>query len=479
MTFGSQGLKFLCHFASISILARLVSPEDFGLIGILASALAILNLLRDLGLTAAIVQSPNISKEQLNGLFRFSILLGLSLLILVTLAGWALSWFLGDPRLLAVAPVYATMFTANALGSVPLGLLRRRLHFGRIAVRDVVSFLFGVVAGIVVAYKGGGYWSLVAMSWMTTFLNTLMAWIAAGWFPSGRAARFSEMSRLLKFGGTFTLSEVATCLSQNLDKLLIGKIWGFEVLGFYTRGYALMLAPVGQIMGPIGSVLIPVLSRLNAQRDRYRQWVLRLFGLFLLGSGPLAAYLMLSARNLVPLILGPGWEMTVDIFFWLSISLFGKPVASLLYWVFVTSGNVREMFRWTTVNMILTVLSIGVGVIWGPVAVAGAYSVTGCLIRTPIAIYYASRTGCVPFAGMAKRYSYGLLWFGSWLGLEWVGDWSIGTLGLSAWAHLAVLGVASALVATLLLFGTAMGRALFSEVRDVLGSIRRPASAST
>lgn len=467
-TFGAQGARFVCQLLSIIVLARFVAPEDFGLIGMLASFLGVLQLFRDLGLSVAIVQIAEISERQLNALFRFSLLVGVAMFGLVYAAACALAWFVDDERLIGVAPFYALMFSANAFGSVPLGLLRRRLQFGRIAVRDALSAAVSVVVGIVVAVRGGGYWALVAMALTAAVLNLVLTWTAAGWKPGGKAASLAESLHLLKFGGTFTLGEIASYLSQNLDKLLIGKIWGFQALGFYTRAYALMLQPMNQFLSPLGSVLIPVLSRLNEDREAYERWVVSLFGYFLFCAAPLSAFLLVGADELVPLLLGDGWERTADILFWLVISFFGKPVSSLLYWVFVSTGNVRQMVRWTVANLVLSVTAVSIGVIWGPVVVAAAFSVTGCLIRTPLAIYFAARTERVSFAALLKHYLLGLAWFGMWLLAMWGGDRAVGSTGVGNWLHLAILGIAGGLVVMVLLTRTRRGREMVHEIRLLL-----------
>jgi PST family polysaccharide transporter len=465
-TIGAQGVTFLLQISSISVLARLISPEDYGMIGMLSSVLALLQVFRDFGLTIAIVQAPSIDQSQLNALFRVSILLGIAMLLLVSLTGFGLTWFIDDSRFIRVAPWYGVMFLFSALGSVPLGILRRSLQFGRIALLDASSFVLGVVSGIAVGYIGGGYMALVAMSGVNTISNVSLAWIASGWKPTRESASLKSTATLLKFGGTFTLGEVCNYLSRNLDNLLIGKIWGLNQLGFYTRGYALMEAPMSHIMGPIGTVLIPIFSRLQENVEQYKKWVLRIFDVFMFGSAPLAAFLMVASDEIVPLLLGDGWQLTIRIFFWLGISLYGKPVASLTYWVFVSSGNIRELLRWTMANTILVVIAIVASVYWGPVAVAATYSVTGCLIRTPMAFYYAARTGRVEFSILTIRYLIGLGWFAACFAGLWGVDHVATHFEYMPWASLLLLGASTVIPLLLITFFTTKGKTLLWEIRQ-------------
>lgn len=467
-TFGAQGIQFICQLASISILARLLSPDDFGMVGMLSSVLALLHLLRDFGLTATIVQSPTITQSQLNFLFRLSLFIGLVMLVVGSLAGYGLSWFVDDPRIALIAPVYGCMFLVGSLGTVPLGLLRRRLQFAKISIRDLTSFFCGVSAAIIVAYCRGGYWSLVTMSATSTTVNVLFSWLAARWLPTLETAKITDSLSLLKFGGTFTLSEVANYLSQNLDNLLIGKIWGLESLGFYTRAYSLMLAPLNQIMGPIGTVMIPVLSRINEDPHRHANWILRMFTIFLLVSAPLAAFLILTSSDLIKLLLGEGWEVTANIFSWLALSLFAKPVASLVYWFFVTSGDVRIMLKWTAANAFLTILAIIIGVIWGPVAVAGAYSATGFLIRTPVAFYYAAQTGRIRFSEFTRPYLIGMAWFSAWLAADWGISVALTMMEFSASLRIVSLGLFTLIGMAVLLRFTKRGQTMLTEFKSIL-----------
>jgi O-antigen/teichoic acid export membrane protein len=219
-------------------------------------------------------------------------------------------------------------------------------------------------------------------------------------------------------------------------------------------------------MGPIGTVLIPIFSRLQENVEQYKKWVLRIFDVFMFGSAPLAAFLMVASDEIVPLLLGDGWQLTIRIFFWLGISLYGKPVASLTYWVFVSSGNIRELLRWTMANTILVVIAIVASVYWGPVAVAATYSVTGCLIRTPMAFYYAARTGRVEFSILTIRYLIGLGWFAAWFAGLWGVDHVATHFEYMPWASLLLLGASTVIPLLLITFFTTKGKTLLWEIRQ-------------
>lgn len=456
--FAAQPIKLICQIGSIAVLGRFVIPEDFGMIGMLASVLAILELFRDMGLSAAIVQREKIDQPQLKALFFLSIGLGVVMFGLVSLVGFLLSGFIDEPRLVNVSFIYGILFFFNSLGCVPLGLLRRKMMFKAIAIRDSAAVLLGAIVGISVAISGGGYWALVAMVSVSCLTNLVSVWAASGWLPVGKAASVREIASLLKFGGAFTLGETANYLCQHLDNILIGRFCGTRELGFYTRGYALMLAPVAQVMGPIGTLLVPALSRLNGHREQYRNWVQSLFFIFMFGSAPVAAWLIAGSDEVIAVLLGSGWEPTAVIASWLAISIFGKPIASLVYMVFMTTGDMRGMLRWTLVNAVLTVLAIVIGVNWGAAGVAAAYSVTGLAIRTPVAIWFVGKTGRISCRLWMVTYAGGVVWFGAWLGLLTFVDSLLTEQGVGNVLHLMALGAASLATGAVLLGGTRFGR---------------------
>jgi PST family polysaccharide transporter len=234
------------------------------------------------------------------------------------------------------------------------------------------------------------------------------SWFFAGWRPQRSVGSIQEASSYFSFGGAFTLVEIANTVCKHIDNLLIGKVWGMELLGQYTRAYALMLAPLNQVMGPIGSVLIPSFSRIHQDETEFKKLTMALFVSFVGLAAPAAAFLITCSNPIVNLLLGPGWEPAQKIFWWLGLAVFCKPLGCHIYWIFVSCGQMKQMMRWTVVNMVLTVSAILIGLQHGPIRVASLFSISEIALQIPLAIFFLGKTNLISTGRWYKNYILGL-----------------------------------------------------------------------
>ena len=179
----AQAANLLVRTGSLVVLARLLSPRDFGLVGMVTALTGMLTLFRDFGLSAAAVQRPDITTDQHSNLFWINVLLG-ALLALVTLAAApAIAAFYDEPRLVGVAAVLGTAFLFNAVGIQHSALLQRQMRFTAMAVIGVASLMASTAIAIGGAAIGYGYWALVASSVAAPLVASIGFWLAAGWVP--------------------------------------------------------------------------------------------------------------------------------------------------------------------------------------------------------------------------------------------------------------------------------------------------------
>jgi len=405
--FLSQGVRLVVQIASIIVLARLVTPEDFGLVAFLTSIFAFVGLFSEFGLTMAIVQKEEIQEKDLNTLFRISAGIGILLLLCIGVAGLLTSWISGDARYQWIFGIFATMFFFKSLSTVPQGLIRRRLQFGLLSLQEAGTFLFGALAAVAIATQGRGILALMAFQFIPGLLMCGSSWLFAGWRPQKSVGSIQEASSYFSFGGAFTFVEIANTVCKHIDNLLIGKVWGMELLGQYTRAYALMLAPLNQVMGPIGAVLIPSLSRIQQRKDEFKQWTTSIFCAFICFSAPLSALLVLAHREIIDLLLGPKWEEAYRIFFWLGFAVYSKPLGCLVYWIFVSTREMKRMMKWTMVYTLGTIVAIVFGIIQGPACVARNFALSEVLIQLPVAVYFLNKTNIISGAKWIRVYLLG------------------------------------------------------------------------
>lgn len=404
----SQGVKLVVQIASIVVLARLVTPEDFGLVAFLTSIFAFVGLFSEFGLTMAIVQKEQIQEKDLNALFRISAGIGMLLLLCIGVAGLLTSWISGDARYQWIFGIFAVMFFCKSLSTVPQGLIRRRLQFGFLSLQEAGTFLFGALAAVAIANQGRGILALMAFQFIPGLLVCGSSWFFAGWRPQRNVGSIQEASSYFSFGGAFTLVEIANTACKHIDNLLIGKVWGMELLGQYTRAYALMLAPLNQVMGPIGTVLIPSFSRIHQNEAEFKKLTTALFISFVGLTAPAAAFLIVYSNPVIHLLLGEGWEVAQEIFWWFAIAVFCKPLGCHIYWIFVSSGKMKQMMRWTVINTLLTVCAILVGLQYGPIRVAALFSTSEIALQIPLAICLLGKTRLIPTRKWYKIYVLGL-----------------------------------------------------------------------
>lgn len=394
ITIFSQGSKFILSMVGTVILARLLLPEDYGLVGMVAVVTGFIAIFKDLGLSAATIQKAEVSNDQISTLFWLNVALSVGIMLLTAALAPAVAWFYGQPALTGVTLAYAAGFLLGGLTVQHEALLRRRMRFAALATAEIVSLVVSITVAIVLARRGARYWALV-LSQLALGLTYLIAiWIACRWRP-GLPVRNSGVRSMLAFGGNLTAFGVVNYFARNLDNMLIGRFWGAGQLGLYARAYQLLLLPVDQINAPITAVAVPALSRLNDSPERYRRAYLRLVEKVALLTMPAMAFMISSSEQLVGLLLGQKWLGVSRIFALLGISGLVQPIANTTGWLFVTQGRTNDMFKWGILGSSLMVAAIIAGLAWGAVGVALSYSLTVTILIVPLLLWYVTRTGPV------------------------------------------------------------------------------------
>ena len=394
ITIFSQGTKFFLSMVGTIILARLLTPEDYGLVGMVAVVTGFIAIFKDLGLSVATIQKAEINNQQISTLFWINVLLSLGIMVFTIAIAPLIAWFYGESKLMAITIAYAAGFLFGGLAVQHEALLRRRMRFLALAVAELVALVISIVVAITLAWNGARYWALVFSQLTLGVTYGLAVWIACGWRP-GLPVRNSGVRQMLAFGGNLTGFSVVNYFGRNLDNLLIGRFWGPQQLGLYARAYQLLLLPIDQMITPITAVAVPALSRLKDSPERYRQAYLRLLEKVALFTMPMMAFMIVSSDWLVAIVLGPNWAGVSPIFSLLGIAGLVQPLASTTGWLFVTQGRTQDMFKWGMIGSTITVVAIVAGLKWGATGVAASYSLTYIIIVIPLLFWFVSRSGPV------------------------------------------------------------------------------------
>jgi PST family polysaccharide transporter len=396
LTLASQAMRFAISMSATVIMARLLTPSDYGLIGMVAVVTGFVTLFKDMGLSAATVQKEEVTASQISTLFWINVGLSVAVMLLTALLAPAVAWFYGEPRLTLITVGYAAGFIFSGLAAQHEALLRRQMRFGAMASLEILSLGAGLAVAIVMASRGAGYWALVANQLVMGGVYAVAVWIVCGWRP-GRPSRSAGVRQMLAFGGNLTGFNIVNYLGTNFDNLLVGRFWGAQQLGFYAKAYQLLLLPIDQINSPVATVAVPALSRMTDAPDRYRRAYLRILEKLTIITMPLSAFMIVMSDWLVRLALGPQWGETARVFMILGFAAYILPVLNSTGWLFMTQGRTREMLRWGFIDVTMKVLSVVAGLPWGATGVAVCI-VIRMYVQAPLIFWFVGRRGPVRVA---------------------------------------------------------------------------------
>lgn len=387
----SQACKFLIALSGLAVLARLLAPEDFGLLGMAVVVTGFLVLFKDLGLAMATIQRADITHEQISTLFWINVGAGVSIMLLTMALAPALAWFYGEPRLVVITLTLAGAFVFGGLSVQHLALLRRQMRFGAVAYVEIAAQLFSIIVAVVLAWRFRTYWALVAMHVTLPATTAAGVWIACRWRP-GRPMWAEGVRPLLAYGGHQTGFSVVNYFTRNLDNALIGWRFGAGALGVYREAYRLLLLPIAQLSAPATHVALAALSRLQYDPDRFRAYYCRGIELMVTCSMPVVAFLFVSADHVVLTVLGDQWLGAVTIFRVLGPAAFLGSFNVATGWVHSSLGRVDRKFRWGLFVSIVSVIGFVISLRWGPIGVAASVSIVTCTLRIPGLMYAYHRT---------------------------------------------------------------------------------------
>lgn len=382
----SQGANVSIRVATLVILARLLDPKDFGIVGMATAFTGLLNLFRDFGLSAAALQQPRVTNEQISTLFWVNMLFGMMLTLLTLALAPAVAAFYHRPGLEAVTAVLGLSFFFNSAGTQHLVLLQRQMRFVTLSVIGFVSLILSTAIAIGGAMAGFGYWALVSIPVMLPLIATVGFWLTAGWIP-GMPHRNVGLRSMIRFGGTLTVSGLIAYVGYNLDKVLLGRFWGADALGIYGRSYQILNMPTNNLNVAAGEVGFAALSRLQDDRSRFRNYFLKGFSLVLALTIPFTIACALFPGDVIFVALGPKWSAAAPILRFLAPTILVLAIVNPLGWLMCSLGLVGRCLKIALVMAPLAIIGYFVGLPYGPRGVACGYSVVMLFLALPLAAW--------------------------------------------------------------------------------------------
>jgi PST family polysaccharide transporter len=400
----AQWLGLLVNLLATVVLARLLAPADYGLVAMATAVVGVAWLLQDLGLAQATIQAVAVDDEKLTALFwvgaAFSALVALGL----AAAAGPLAGFYGEPRVARLVVVLSATCVLAGLGAQHRALLARELRFGSVALIGLLASLAGLVVGVTLALAGAGYWALAAMYLASAACTAAGGWLAHPWRPSW-PRRVADIWPMLRFGGALTAGNVLNYCARNLDNVLIGRVWGPEPLGLYSRAYALMMVPLNQFNAPVSSVAVPALSRVQLDPARFRAVFLGALSAVAFAGIPLFLAVAVLSREVVEVLFGERWLGAAPIVTVLALAGAVQPLTNATGWMHVALGRPERLATWAGISTAAVALGFIGGLPWGPLGVAIGYALGVYAVAAP-AIVAACRDSPIHplmFARVAVR----------------------------------------------------------------------------
>lgn len=400
VTIAAQGIKFVLQTGSTAVLARLLTPADFGLIAMVEFFTAFIIMFKDLGLSMATIQKKDITHEQISSLFWINVVFSVLLMFITIAISPLVARFYNEPRLTMITIAIGCTLIIGGLNPQHMALLNRQMRFISIAVINIVSLACGIVAAIIGALLGLSYWSLILLTIVQGIVSVIMVWSISGWRP-GRPVAGSGVKSMLAYGGNITASNILGYFIRNVDNAIIGHNLGSASLGIYTKSYGLLLLPISQFNSPMQKVIIPALSRLQEEPKQYRRFYLQALATIALVTMPMVAFLFVSIDEIVDILLGNKWQAVVPAFRWLGLAAFLGAINIAPGTLFTTLGRTGTQLRLTLFTAPIIITGFLIGVHWGINGVAASVSITWSAMFI-ISLYWSTRNAPVSFFDIIK-----------------------------------------------------------------------------
>lgn len=380
--FLANGGNRVIRVASILLLARMLTPGDFGVFAIVSTFVGIAGLLCELGLATATVQRSVITTGQVSTLFWINVVAG----ALMTLAGLLGAPLLGllyeDARVEAMCLLLSLSPLLGALGVQHLALLQRSMRYRELALIGVLSVALGNAAAVTAAFHGHAFASLAIGFLVSRLVTTLFAWLACRWRP-GRPQPDAVVAEMLRFGGYLVGFGLLGLVGTGLHNVLLGLAAGAEGAGLYYRAYSFVQLAQGMILDALAVVAVVALSHVKDQPEEFRRQYLGYARVVCTLCAPLGAFGCVFASDLIPLLFGAQWTESAPLFAVLSLGIVFYALAYSTGWIYISTGNTRRMMQWGLIGWTLVITGTLVGVPLGLQGLAVAQALTTALVFIP------------------------------------------------------------------------------------------------
>lgn len=387
----ARAVNMLVQLGSTILLARVLSPHDYGLVVMVLALMIFAPMLIDLGTTDAIVQRKTITHADASALFWVKVAIGGALMLLLAGGSGVIASFYGEPELAGIATVSSVSLIVTAMSSQHFALLRRAMQFRRIGVIEIFSNIVSSIVAIAMAFTGWGYWALVAKPLLGAILSAVGAWISCPWLP-GRPQSTPELKGLLGFGLGVTGFTITDHLARSADRIALGYFYGPAQLGYFQNA-SLLYDNILSTTAQLHDVAVSSLSKLKHAVDELKRlWAAALSTLTFYAALGFAG-IAVTGQDLVVLLLGAKWEPAGPLLCILAVRGIAHVVERTLGWLHVSAGRPDRWMRWGFFSAIFQLAAVFAGLPFGPVGVATALALATFCLFLPALVYAGKPLG--------------------------------------------------------------------------------------
>lgn len=355
------------------VLARLLAPSDFGLLGMATVVIGFIAIFKDLGTSAAIIQKRDLSDELLSSIFWVNAGFGTLSMAVVFFGARLGGLFYNNPEVVPILQALSVSFFISGLSILQQALLERSLAFNTLGKIEIISVVCGAIIGIGLALSGTGVWSLVFQLLTTVSATTVLLWLNSKWRPKP-VFNWIEVKAVSSYSLNLTGFSIFNYFSRNADYLLIGRYLGAQDLGYYTLAYRILLFPLQNISLVIERVMFPVYSNIQKDNKRFINIYLKVAAAIALISFPLMTGVFTLSKPFISALFGIKWEPVILLIMILAPVGLIQSIGTTVGTIYKAKGRTDWLFRWGVGSGIFTIIAFIIGLRWGIVGVAAAYA---------------------------------------------------------------------------------------------------------
>lgn len=382
---GAQALMFL----TTVVLARLLSPREFGLLAMITVITSFAKVFADMGFSSALVQKQDVRPEHWSSVFWLNLGIGLLLTLIFMMGAPILAHFYSEPMLFPLTLFISTNFLIGSLTIVQKTMMIKSLDFRSLSVVDITAMAISGIVAIMMAYAGAGVWSLAVQAVLLSVVSAILLWKLAKWRPSF-IFEWAAIKDLLGFSLSLFGSTLLNYWVRNLDYLLIGRFIGSQSLGVYRNAYQVMLFPLANVSRVISRVMFPSLSLVQQDKARVKHLFLRMTRTIALVTFPMMTGLFVVVEPFVLTLFGSQWSAMIPILQIFCLVGLMQSLGTLNGNLYLSQGRADLQFRVGLFLKMNGILGIVIGLRWGALGVAIGYA-TASLINSFPSFFFAGR----------------------------------------------------------------------------------------